>query len=176
VIVNTDMHANDQDAISDDLAKGVQELQVKGVKRKEYVADSWKNMRERVSFGTNISSDHDLFDDEAKGPVRTPNMLAAERFMAHKCDGNKAGMHPTLTPAPKKIIEKPQRKKAISKRALEASLKGDEEEMKHDGDEEAEKHLPQLHGTHPSLVQSLADAELGQVTLMGPKVEARLEP
>jgi hypothetical protein len=83
------------------LAKGVQELQVRGVKRKEIVADTWKDIKERVSFGTNSYSGHDLFDDEPKGLIKTPNMLAAERFMARKFDG-KGGLNPGQTPAPKR--------------------------------------------------------------------------
>jgi hypothetical protein len=47
-----DRFAASREAVTTDLAKWVEDLNVKGVKRKESVIDSWRDMQERVSFGT----------------------------------------------------------------------------------------------------------------------------
>jgi hypothetical protein len=46
-------------------------------------------MKERVSFGTNLSRDKESLEEVAQGVLKTPNMLSTERSLAHKSrDGN----------------------------------------------------------------------------------------
>jgi hypothetical protein len=80
-----------KDEVSNDLAKGVEDLNIRGMKRKEGVADKWRDTREKVSFGTNFSSNKDSFEEEAQEVIKTFNMLATERFLA--CKSESKGVH-----------------------------------------------------------------------------------
>jgi hypothetical protein len=94
-----------RDVVYEDLAKRVHDLHVRGVERKGVMADSWREMKERMSFGTNLS-DHDSHEDEPKGMIKTPNMLTVEKFLARNLDG-KGGLNPGQVPTPRRSIEKP---------------------------------------------------------------------
>jgi hypothetical protein len=54
-----------REEISNDLARGVQDLNVRGMKRKEAIDDNLRDMKERVSFGTNLLGDMYSFDEKA---------------------------------------------------------------------------------------------------------------
>jgi hypothetical protein len=96
-----DQFADTRDVISTDLAKGVEDLTIRDLKHKECVGDSWRDMKERVSFGTNLSSDNESLEEVAQGVVKTPNMLATERFLACKREG-KGVLTPGRSPSPRK--------------------------------------------------------------------------
>jgi hypothetical protein len=110
-------HSN-REEIPNDLTRGVQDLNVRGMKRKEVIDDNWRDMKERVSFGTNLSNDKDSFDEKIHEVVKNPNMMAADRFLARKSEGQ--GFHaPGQSPPPRRSIEKPVKRKATLKKALE---------------------------------------------------------
>jgi hypothetical protein len=116
-----DQSTTNKDVVSNVLAKGVEDLNVRGMKRKEGVADSWRDMKERVSFGTNLSTDKDSFKEEAQEVIKTPNTLATKRFLAHKKEG-KGVQAPGRFPPPRRSIEKPLKRKAILKKVLGISV------------------------------------------------------
>jgi hypothetical protein len=111
------------DAVNFDLAKGVEDLDVRGSKQKECVANSWRDLKEQVSFGTNLSSDKESLEEVIQGPTKTPNMLATERFLARK--EGKGVLVPGWSPSPRKGIEKSMKRKATLKKAWELSVQED---------------------------------------------------